>query len=65
MVVLVPPALYQNPEAKRLFCSLVKDAFHTQEPFPNSHPPKKSIGYQNPHEGSIPGNSWTNPFEKL
>ena len=57
MVVLVPSALYQNPETKWLFCSPIKDAFHTKELFPNSHPPKKSIGHRNPHEGSIPDNN--------
>ena len=65
MVVLVPPALYQNPEMKWFVCSVIEEAFHTQGLFPNSYPPKKSIGHLSPHWGSIPGNNHKNPFPQI
>ena len=65
MVVLVAPALYQNPEMKWFVCSVIEEAFHTQGLFPNSYPPTKSIGHRNPHWDSIPGNNHTNPFQHI
>ena len=65
MVVLVAPTLYQNPEMKWFVCSVIEEAFHTQGLFPNSYPPKKSIGHLSPHWDSIPGNNHTNPFQHI